>query len=186
MKKIASLALVAVLALTGCSQPSKTQSAEPTAQAKPALSVAWEASQPIQSSAIDNSLFDNDICQSEPSVNDGVYANDTLTDYNANTYRQCSNFHDYETDATTMDCPVNIYIWTGDGAGTDVKHSLSYEDGWSVAILYGKGWELSLEHATAMTSSETTEALVKKCAPTVSAYSKLIGGGVVKYGDYEN
>jgi hypothetical protein len=185
MRKIALLALIATLALTGCTQ-SAPKAAEPTKAATPALSVAWEKSLPIKASLIDNALFDNDVCQSEPSVNDGAYANDSLAEYNANTYRQCSNFHDFETDAAAMDCPANVYIYTGEGAGTDVKHALSYEDGWSLALLYGTGWQIEFEQANSMTSSESAEALAAKCAPTIATYSKLIGGGIVRYGDYNN
>jgi hypothetical protein len=185
MKKIALLTLIATLALSGCTQ-SAPKAAEPTKVATPALSVAWEKSLPIKSSLIDNALFDNDVCQTEPSVNDGAYAGDILKDYNEDTFRQCSNFHDYTTDGATMDCPVVAYIWTGEGAGTDVKHSLAYEDGWSLAILYGNGREISLDPAGDMSNGETDQDIANKCAATLADYSKLIGGGIVRYGDYNN
>jgi hypothetical protein len=185
MKRIVLLALTATLALSGCSA-AEPKAAEPTKSANPALSVAWEQSQPVKASLIDNALFDNDVCQSEPSVNDGAYANDTLTMYNEDTFRQCSNFHDYLTDGATMDCPITAYISTGDAAGTDVKHALSYEDGWSLAILYGKGWEISLDPASDMSGDETELDIIKKCSATVENYTTLIGGGIVRYGDYKN
>jgi hypothetical protein len=185
MKRIALLALIATLALSGCSLWAP-KSAAPTKAPVPALSIAWEKSQPVKSSVIDNALFDNNVCQSEPSLNDGVYVNDALTMYRADTYRQCSTFHDYTTDGAKMACPINAYIVTGKGAGTDVKHALSYEDGWSLAILYGKGWEISLDPASDMSNGETEQDIIKKCASTLASYNKLIGGGIVHYGDYKN
>lgn len=185
MKKLALLALAATLTLTGCTQISDT-AAKLVKPAAPALSIAWEESLPIKSTIIDNALFDNNICQSEPSINDGAYSGDILKDYNADTYRQCSNFHDYATDGAKMACPINAYIWTGTGAGTDVKHALSYEDGWSLAILYGNGWEISLDPGAAMSGNKTEDEIVKSCASTIADYNKLIGGGVVHYGDYTN
>jgi hypothetical protein len=192
VKKLAVLVLIATLTLTGCSQLSalgKLLPAKPgnsSSEATPALSVAWEKSLPVKSSIIDNALFDNNICQSEPSINDGVYANDTLRDYKANTYRECSTFHDYETDGAKMECPMNAYIWTGAGAGTDVKHALDYEDGWSLAIFYGKGWQIEVDSPLGYNTDLTQQEIVKKCASTLASYSKLIGGGIVHYGDYKN
>ena len=185
MKKIALLALAATLALSGCSA-AEPKAAEPTKSATPALSVAWEQSQPVKASLIDNALFDNDVCQSEPSVNDGAYANDTLTMYNEDTFRQCSNFHDYLTDGATMDCPITAYISTGEGAGTDVNRSLSYEDGWSLAILYGNGWEISLAPSSSEANSLTNEETMSRCEGTLTKYNKLIGGGIVRYGDFSD
>lgn len=185
MKKLVLIALLATLALTGCAQRPAPTAADPTKEAVP-LSFDWEKELPVPASVIDNALFDNDVCQSEPSVNDGVYAGDILADYEADTYRQCSNFHDYETDGARMDCPINAYIWTGEGAGTDVQHSLSYEDGWLLAILYGEGWEISLESLAGMGGELTEDDAINKCAATVASYGKLVGGEIVRYGDYDN
>lgn len=186
MKRFATLAVFAALLLTGCTQQSAPKAIESTKPATPALSVAWEQSKPIKASVIDNALFDNGVCKSEPSVNDGAYANDSLKEYNANTYRQCNTYHDFESDGATMDCPAIAYIWTGEGAGSDVKHALAYEDGWSLAIFYGKGWEISLDPANSMSGDLTDAQIIKKCAPTLAKYNKLFGGGIVHYGDYKN
>lgn len=181
------IAAVAVAAFAGCSnvQSPNTTSVSATPTKVASFSTGWEKSSPIKSSTISADLFKAGVCQSEPDLqaSDTPYTGEGLTAYKADQWRICNSYKSSEKDDAQVVCKSTITIYTDKLAGTNVRRSLGYEDGfWDLALLYGKGWEVQITPLDAAPGNEGTVSA--GCQPLLSKITNAVGGSVSLYGQY--
>lgn len=172
-KLIATTAALALLA-TGCTP----KSIEVT---KPAISGIWEESSQVSAASILADLTTSGYCK-EPMDSAYYELGDRSVAFDLDELRACYTYVSAEESPAEI-CLAEITISTDEAAGTDVQRSLSYEDGMSVALFYGKGWEFSLSpNGYHFVSGEQS---IEDCAPLVKQIQNTVGGGITRYGDYE-
>jgi hypothetical protein len=156
------------------------QSQSPSSVPSVTISSGWATGNNLVASTIDAALFENNFCMSEPVGADPMYyANAILESYNANTFRKCWNYSGAPTPSTP--CPAELDI-VADGEHNSGKRSLYYEDGFSVALLYGKNWTIEVSPNN---NTESESQVVESCKPFVSGLAAKIGGSLTVLGQYQ-
>jgi hypothetical protein len=188
-KKIINIAIavLAVSGLTGCSAPvaHPAASASQSPKAAEVFAKTWEVSQPVKSSLISDDLFKAGVCLSEPDIqaSDTPYTGEGLKAYKSDQWRICNSYTSSQKDDATTVCKSKFTIYTDKVAGTNVKRTLGYEDGfWDLALLYGKGWEISVTPNDAAPGNQAT--ISAACQPLLKKITSAVGGSVTLYGQY--
>jgi hypothetical protein len=174
------------LLLTACSQSPNV--ADPSGsiptnnQEVSSKSVEWESDQFLSAGTVASELIRAGVCDTIIDNSGGAYGSDLdeNSPYALGAFVICMTEYPQRSDEN---CPANVYVTAGpDATLYDPERSLSYEDGMSVALLYGENYQVEISPLL-MDDSET---VIELCASKVSAARSLIGGSMTVYGQYDS
>jgi len=182
--RIAITAAGVVLLLTACSQsPNEAglSGSNPTnSQEVSSKSVEWESDQSLSAGTVASALIRAGVCDTIVDNSDGAYGSDSdvNSEYVLGAFVICTTEYPQRPDEK---CPASVYVTAGPHATLyNPKRALSYEDGMSVALLYGDNYQIEISPQL----TDDSQTVVKLCDSKVSAARDLIGGSITIYGQY--
>jgi hypothetical protein len=184
--RIAITSAGVALLLTACSQsPNEAgpSGSMPTSdQEISSKSIEWQSDASLSAGTVASALIRAGVCDTIVDNSDGAYGSDldANSEYVLGAFVICRTEYPQRSDE---ECPASVYVTAGPHATLyNPKRPLSYEDGMSVALLYGDNYQIEISPEL-MDDSQTA---VKLCAAKVSAARDLIGGSVTLYGQYDS
>ena len=148
--------------------------------AKKRLSEIWQAKNP-DAASIAEDLVAAGICAQIDRNETGSYANDMLTRFNSGNFVFCRNWPESVSNPAKLDCASEVFVTTGAKNLFDPKRELIYEDGLSVALYYGKSYQV--EFSPLLGAMLSTKQIIKNCTSVIEKADLAIGGAVNHLGN---